>query len=161
MQFCFHRAWVFVSMLNQCHRSFHIRRCMVMFLGGARVKYFSAASRPDACFLLVATPPLKVFRQPCTVTQVCLCHFVRQTLIMNSFRINKWWCWNYFHVQGIAWFAVVFGINGTRRSRVQFIALQENHAKHHSKSCYHLLMLQLHYLCSAVITTVSRRRAWL
>ena len=44
---------------------------MVMFLRGARVKYFSAASRPDACFLLVATPPLKVFRQPCTVTQVC------------------------------------------------------------------------------------------
>ena len=31
---------------------------------------FSAASRPNACFLLVAAPPLKVFRRPCASSPI-------------------------------------------------------------------------------------------
>ena len=68
MQFCFHRAWVFVSMLDQRHHTFHVCRWAVMFSEGFTwsTDNFSAASQPNTCFLLIAAPPLKVLWWPWT-----------------------------------------------------------------------------------------------
>ena len=59
MQFCLCQDCVFVSMLNQRHHTFHddidARSCF-QGVSGQRAYKFSAASRPNTCFLVVAAP---------------------------------------------------------------------------------------------------------
>ena len=76
MQFYFRQTCIFVSMLDQCQHTFHACRFAVMFSeGNPHVVLINVSDVlcPNACFLPVAAPPLKIFKWPCfypNITQV-------------------------------------------------------------------------------------------
>ena len=83
MQFCSHWACIFVSMLDQRHHSFHVRRCVVIFTEGISArsvdKFFSVFTAKHVLFTR-SCPTSKVFRRPCLVSKWQMLTYSNQCL---------------------------------------------------------------------------------